>query len=170
MSDTTGTATVTTQREPIDSRGPRFGAGITAVLLLVVAALDLGAPESGGARIAGWSLLAAIAALFAWGAFAGISRHPYGRVFAVAIRPRLRGEARPEDPAAPTFAQGVGFAVTSLGLLAALLGVPFAVAAAASIAFVAAFLNAAFDYCVGCRVYVLLLRARRVDPADSTLA
>ena len=57
----------------IDPRGPRFTAGITAVLLLVVAVLGFG-----GAALAAWVLLAALSALFAWAAFAGVRRHPFG--------------------------------------------------------------------------------------------
>ena len=55
----------------IDPRGPRFSAGITAVLLLVVIGLALS-----GATLAATILFAAIALLFAWGAFAGVARHP----------------------------------------------------------------------------------------------
>ena len=56
----------------IDPRSPRFGAGITAVLLLVVIALSLAAPSTGtlAQRVAtpGLILFVAISALFAWGA------------------------------------------------------------------------------------------------------
>lgn len=140
-------------RRRIDPRGPRFGAGITAALLLVVVFLALI-----GAGVAGWVLLAAIAALFAWGAFAGIERHPYGLLFRSLVRPRLGAPAETEDAEPPTFAQGVGLVVTVAGLVLQLLGVPGAVTVAASAAFVAAFLNAAFGYCLGCQIYVLLLR------------
>ena len=141
----------------IDPRAPRFGAGITAALLLLVIALDLG-----GASLAAGVVLAAVCALFAWGAFAGIRRHPYGRIFAAVVRPRLSAPDALEDPAPPTFAQGVGFVVTLVGLVIAIAGVPFAIAAAAAIAFVAAFLNSVFGYCIGCQVYLLLVRLRLV--------
>ena len=49
--------------------------------------------------------------------------------------------------------------VTGLGLLLFVLGVPFALPIAAALAFVAAFLNAAFGYCLGCQIYLLLVRA-----------
>ncbi|PPF42270.1 DUF4395 domain-containing protein [Pseudoclavibacter sp. AY1F1] len=146
----------------IDPRGPRFGAAITAVLLLVTVFLGLVAPAATAfaERLAqpGFLLLVALSALFAWGAFAGIQRHPYGRVFAAVIRPRLAPPAETEDAAPPTFAQGVGFAVTFLGIVLHLLGVPLAVPVAAGAAFIAAFLNAVFGYCLGCQLYVLLLR------------
>lgn len=139
----------------IDPRGPRFTAGITAVLLLVVAVLGFG-----GADIAAWALLTALAALFAWGAFAGVRRHPFGMLFKRFVRPRLAAPDELEDPRPPTFAQGVGFAVTIAGVVLGAVGLPLAVPIAASLAFVAAFLNAVFGYCLGCQIYLLLVRAR----------
>lgn len=139
----------------IDPRGPRFGAAISAVLLLTVVALSLAAAET--AALIG---LAAISALFAWGAFAGIQRHPYGLLFTKFVRPRLAAPPEWEDPRPPTFAQGVGFVVTAIGVLLGLLAIPAAVGIAAAAAFVAAFLNAVFGYCIGCQLYVLLLRLR----------
>jgi hypothetical protein len=139
----------------IDPRSPRFGAGITAVLLLVVIGLSLG-----GAQIAAIILFAAITALFGWGAFAGVSRHPYGLLFRTAIRPRLAPPAELESPKPPTFAQGVGFVITLIGLILALFGVPLALVIFPALAFVAAFLNSVFNYCVGCQIYLLLVRIR----------
>ena len=48
--------------------------------------------------------------------------------------------------------------MTGLGLLLHLAGVPWALPIAAAAAFVAAFLNAAFGYCLGCQMYLLLQR------------
>lgn len=147
----------------IDPRGPRFGASITAVLLLVVVGLALS-----GALVAAIALLAALVAIFAWGAFAGIRRHPWGRLYARFVAPRLEPPTHREDPAAPTFAQLVGFLITGAGLVLQLLGVPGAVVIAASMAFVAAFLNAVFDYCLGCQLYVLLVRTGVIRPKRAT--
>jgi hypothetical protein len=36
--------------------------------------------------------------------------------------------------------------------------VPYGVAGAAAAAFIAAFLNAAFDFCLGCQIYIGLQR------------
>jgi len=163
----------------IDPRSPRFGAGITAVLLLVVIFTNLLAEawwvsnSATGATVSALSLqnplqrllspsvllFAALVALFAWGAFAGIRRHPYGVVFRAVIRPRLKPPTELEDPAPPTFAQGVGFIITGVGLALHLAGVPYALVVAASAAFVAAFLNSVFAYCLGCQIYLLLVRA-----------
>ncbi|MGO2751165.1 MAG: DUF4395 domain-containing protein [Pseudoclavibacter sp.] len=152
----------------IDPRGPRFGAAITAVLLLVTVFLGLTAPAAPtfADRLLqpGFLLLVALSALFAWGAFAGIQRHPYGRFFGAVIRPRLAPPTETEDAAPPTFAQGVGFAVTLVGIVLHVLGVPLAVPIAAGAAFIAAFLNAVFGYCLGCQLYVLLLRVGVIRP------
>lgn len=139
----------------IDPRGPRFGAGITAVLLLVVIGLSLGQ-----AQAAATVLFAFITLLFAWGALAGVPRHPYGLVFKAVIRPRLAAPSHLENPKPPTFAQGVGFVITLVGLVLALVGVPYALVIFGGLAFIAAFLNSVFDYCFGCQIYLLLLRLR----------
>ena len=139
----------------IDPRGPRFTAAITASLLLVTAVLGFG-----GADLAAWVLLAVVSAVFAWSAIAGVRRNPFGLVFARFVRPRLAPPDELEDPRPPTFAQGVGFAVTIVGVILGPAGITAAVPIAASLAFVAAFLNAAFGYCLGCQLYLLLVRAR----------
>ncbi|MFZ4896018.1 DUF4395 domain-containing protein [Plantibacter sp. Mn2098] len=167
----------------IDPRSPRFGASITAVLLLVAVFLGLtglSAARSDG----GWSietssigarltdpafiLLAVIAALFAWGAFAGIKRHPYGALFRRFIRPRLAPPTELEAPEPPTFAQGVGLFVLLVGLVLHALGVPLALVIAAAAAFIAAFLNSVFAYCLGCQLYLLLVRARIIGGSRTT--
>lgn len=143
MSDTTG----------IDPRGPRFGAGITGVLLLVVIGLSLG-----GLVLPALIIFIAQTLLFAWGAFAGIKRHPYGLLFKKLVRPRLKPPTELEDPIPPTFAQGVGFVITGIGVILTLLGLTLALPIAAALAFVAAFLNSVFGYCLGCQIYLLLVR------------
>lgn len=142
-------------RAGIDPRGQRFNAAITAALLLVVVFLSLAGADT--AALIGLSL---IAALFAWGTSAGIRRHPYGIVYRAVVKPRLAPQTEWEDPRPPTFAQGVGLLVTGVGVLLGLLGLPIAVGVAAAAAFIAAFLNAAFGYCLGCQIYVLLVRLR----------
>ena len=139
----------------IDPRGPRFGAGITGVLLLVVIGLSLG-----GLLLPALIIFIAQTLLFAWGAFAGIARHPYGLLFKRLVRPRLKPPAELEDPIPPTFAQGVGFFITAVGVILTLLGLTLALPIAAALAFVAAFLNSVFGYCLGCQIYLFLVRAR----------
>jgi hypothetical protein len=138
----------------IDPRGPRFGASITSVLLLITVFLGLDAATVDAA----FYLLIAITALFAVGAIFGLSKHPYGFIFKKLVRPRLAPPTELEDPRPPRFAQAVGLFVASVGILLHLLGVEFGVVYAAGAAFVAAFLNAAFAYCLGCQIYLALKR------------
>ena len=138
----------------IDPRGPRFGAAVTSVLLLVTVFLALDAATAGSAYV----LLAVITALFAVGAIFGNSKHPYGLIFKKFVRPRLAAPKELEDPRPPKFAQLIGFIVAATGLVLGALSVPYGVAGAAAAAFVAAFLNAAFAFCLGCQIYVGLQR------------
>ena len=149
----------------IDPRGPRFGAAITGILLLVVVGLWLI-----GLVVGAYVVFAYIVLVFAWGALAGVQRHPYGLFFKSVIRPRLKPPTELEDPTPPTFAQGVGLVITLAGLLLSLIpGVGLALPIAAALAFIAAFLNSVFGYCLGCQIYLLLVRlgvlGRRRTPA-----
>jgi hypothetical protein len=137
----------------IDPRGPRVVAGITAVILLVVitlALLDLTTPAA--------ILLGVQAVVFLIAAVLGVQRHPYGYLYKTFVRPRLKPPIELEDPAPPTFAQGVGLFVVGLGLVLHLVGVPYALVIAAAAAVVAAVLNSVFAYCLGCQIYLLLAR------------
>lgn len=150
----------------IDPRGPRFAAGITAALLLLAVLLALTGVSTapGGSTIVerlldpGFMLVLVIALLFLWGVLSPRTA-PWGVLFRRAIRPRLAPPSELEDPRPPRFSQGVGLVVTGLGIVLHLIGVPWALPAAAAAAFVAAFLNAAFAYCLGCQMYLLLQRA-----------
>ncbi|WP_022904528.1 DUF4395 domain-containing protein [Curtobacterium sp. B8] len=148
----------------IDPRSPRFGAAITTVLLAVTIVLTLISATS----VAGIVLLAVIVVLFAIGGIGGIRRHPYGALFRRFIRPRLSPPAELEAPEPPTFAQQVGLFVTAVALLLALVGVPYAAPVGAAVALVAAFLNAVFDVCIGCILYVWLVRAGVLRPRRTT--
>lgn len=147
----------------IDPHGARFTAAITAVLLLLDVALGLiggVAPTLAERAIQpAFLLLLLLAAIFVWSAAAGVARNPWSIVFRHLVRPRLRPPTELEDAAPPTFAQGVGAFVTLIGVVLHLAGVPYALVVAAAAAFVAAFLNAAFGYCLGCHIYLLLVRA-----------
>lgn len=147
----------------IDPRGARFTAAVTALLLLVATALALVeglAPTPAERAVqAAFLLVAALAAVFVWSAIAGVARNPWSLLFRRVIRPRIGPAAELEDAAPPTFAQGVGAFVTLLGVALHLAGVPYALPAAAAAAFAAAFLNAAFGHCLGCQLYLLLVRA-----------
>ncbi|GAA4088665.1 DUF4395 domain-containing protein [Nocardioides kongjuensis] len=139
----------------IDPRGPRFTASITLVVFAVALVLSDAAP--GVAAV----LTGIQAVLFAIGAGLGVHRTPTGVLFRRLVRPRLAPPDHLEDPAPPRFAQAVGLVfavVATLGLAtgAVLLGQVFA-----AFAFVAAFLNAVFAFCLGCEMYLLGLRLLR---------
>ncbi|MEY4971857.1 MAG: hypothetical protein RLZZ404_783 [Actinomycetota bacterium] len=138
----------------IDPRGPRFGATITSVLLLITVFLALDAATLGAA----FGLLVLVTVSFAIGAFLGNSKHPYGLIFKKLIRPRLAAPKELEDPRPPQFAQLVGLLVAGTGVVLYIAGVQGALVFAAGAAFVAAFLNAAFAFCLGCQMYVGLQR------------
>ena len=138
---------------PIDARGPRFGAALTAVLLVVVLLLA-------SRPAAALALLAFVAASFALGAARGVGGTWQGALFRRVVAPRLAPPSELEDPRPPRFAQLVGLVVTGVGVVLALLGVPAAVPVAAALALVAAFLNAVFGLCLGCELYLLGLRLR----------
>lgn len=149
----------------IDPRAPRFAAGITAALVLAGTFLALlgpairtGATPAERLTDPGFLVLVVVDLLFVWG-FAAPRTAPWAVLFRAVIAPRLAAPAELEDPRPPRFAQVVGFAVVTIGFVLHLLGVPWALPVAGAAAFMAAFLNAAFAFCLGCQLYLLLARA-----------
>ncbi|MGW9156331.1 DUF4395 domain-containing protein [Microbacterium sp. NPDC055665] len=115
----------------------------------------------------GFLLTVVIALLFLWGVVSPRTA-PWSVVFRTLVRPRLSPPAELEDPRPPRFSQGVGLFVVGIGLLLHLAGVPWALPIATAAAFIAAFLNAAFAFCLGCQLYLLLQRAGIVGRAAAT--
>lgn len=134
----------------IDPRGPRFGAGITSVLSLTAFILSL----DSWAKAA--PITIALFVLFAWSVFYPAT-HPYAFVFKKFVRPRLGDPKELEDPRPPQFAQKVGFGFSILGMIGVLL-LPILVTVSAAFIFFAAFLNAFFNFCLGCQMYLGLRR------------
>jgi hypothetical protein len=127
-----------------DPRALRFGAAITTLVLALV--LVTGSV---------W-LLAVQAVAFTLGI---VYRSPYTMLFKAFVKsaPKETEDARP-----PRFAQGVGLVFAVAGLVGYLIGIaPLALVATAA-ALLAAFLNAAFGFCLGCEMYLLI---RRLLPA-----
>lgn len=135
----------------IDPRGPRFAATLTTVLLAVVL---LTAPSPLAVVV-----LAIQTAVFAVGAVAGVRRTPYSWLFQHLVRPRLAPPADLEDAAAPRFAQAVGLGFAVVALVGYLLRADLLGSVATGLALAAAFLNAAFGFCLGCEIYLLVRRA-----------
>ncbi len=134
-------------RTQIDPRGPRFGGAVTTVVLALALVL-VGTPL--GTVLVAWQTL-----VFALGAIVGLHAQPYGIVFRKVIRPRLSPPAELEDAAPPRFAQAVGLGFLVVALIASLAGVTVVATVAIAFALAAAFLNAAFDFCLGCEMYLL---------------
>jgi hypothetical protein len=141
-------APATAGRGRIDVRGPRFGAWITTVVLAVVLVTGW------------WPLLAVQAVVFAVGAFAGLRFSPYGLVFRYLVAPRLGPVTEREDAAPPRFAQAVGLVFAAVGVLGYASGLTVLGVVATALALVAALLNAAVGFCLGCEMYLLLGRVR----------
>ena len=132
----------------IDVRGPRFSATLTVIAL----AISLATQNV-------W-VLAFQAVVFAIGAICGPQFTPYAFIFKRVVKPRLRGEVVTEDSRPPQFAQSVGFIFALVGLLGAALGSSLVFGIAVGFALAAAFLNSVFNYCLGCEMYLLVLRIR----------
>lgn len=131
----------------IDARGPRFGAAITVIVLAL--ALVFNQPL----------LVLFQAIVFAIGATFGPQKTPYAFLYRTLIKPRLSGDVPTEDVRPPQFAQAVGLIFALFALLGWAAGIDLAFTVAVGMALAAAFLNAAFDYCLGCEMYLLLTRA-----------
>jgi hypothetical protein len=132
----------------VDVRGRRFGAWVTTVVLAVALL-----------TASGW-LVAAQAVVFAVGAVAGLRYAPYGVLFRTLVAPRL-GPVREREPEAPPrFAQLVGLLFAVVGAAGYLLGAPLVGAVATGLALVAALLNAATGFCLGCELYLTVRRAQ----------
>ena len=142
------------RREFVDSRGPRFGAAITTVVLAVVL-VTAGVSH----LVAGWILFAQTL-VFAVGALAGLRYAPYGLIFRHLVRPRLGPPSKTEPEAPPRFSQGVGMVFAGVGAIGFAAGLPVLGAVFAAFALAAAFLSATFDYCLGCQMYLLIQRIR----------
>ena len=141
----------TTQARPerlIDARGPRYTAAITTVVLSAALVTESN-------LIIGFQF-----AVFLSAVLLGLRRSFYGFIYRNLIQPRLSGPVPSENEAAPRFAQLVGALFAAAALLGGLTGNTTLFLIATSFALGAAFLNAAFGFCLGCQFYLILLRAK----------
>jgi hypothetical protein len=128
----------------VDSRALRFAATVTTVVLALVLV-------TGSA----W-LLAAQAVVFALGV---LGTSPYGMIFKGIVKSPPR---ELEDAAPPRFAQGVGLVFALVGLVGFVTQITPLALGAVAVALFAAFLNAAFGFCLGCEMFLII---RRLLPA-----
>lgn len=131
----------------IDPRGPRFGAAITTVVLAIIL---LTIPSSVATVLLGIQTL-----VFALGAFVGLHAQPYGIIYRKLVAPKLGKPTVLEAAEPPQFAQFVGFLFAASGLIALLLSADVVALIAVGFALGAAFLNAAFNFCLGCEMYLI---------------
>jgi hypothetical protein len=131
----------------IDPRGPRFGAAITTVVLAIIL---LTIPSTVAV-----ALLAIQTAVFALGAFVGLQAQPYGILYRKLVAPKLGKPSELEAVEPPQFAQLVGFLFAATGLIAILAGADLVATIAVGFALGAAFLNAVFNFCLGCEMYLI---------------
>ena len=144
MSDVLDTPEV--QKIYIDARGPRFGAAITTTVLAIALVTQNK-----------WVLVAQ-GLVFLIGALRGPQFTPYGLIYKNLVKPRLSKVAPTEDVRPPKFAQAVGFLFALVGSIGAFAGVDLVFTIATGFALAAAFLNSAFNYCLGCEMYLLIVR------------
>lgn len=129
----------------IDPRGQRFAAAVTSVVLAL--AIVLGPPI-------GLVLLAIQTFVFAFGAVLGLHLHPYTVIYRRYVAPRLSRPTMLESDRPSRFAQGLGMLISVIALLAGTVGADAVFYVFAGAALAAAFLNAVFNYCLGCDLYL----------------
>ena len=131
----------------IDARGPRYSAGITSVVLALALITE-------SSYVIGFQF-----AVFLSAVLFGLRRSIYGFIYRNLIQPRLSGPVPSEDQRAPRFAQLIGALFAFVALLGGVTGNSAVFLIATSFALGAAFLNAAFGFCLGCQIYLILVRS-----------
>ncbi|WP_061961180.1 DUF4395 domain-containing protein [Demequina flava] len=139
------------QDHQVDPRGVRFGASITLVLALVTVLA--------GDSTVGLAAMAILVILFAPGAFIGPQATAQAWLFKHLVRPRIGPPLETESFRPPRFAQQMGLAMSALALVLGLLGVTVGFFIFAAMVLVASFLNAVFDFCLGCEIYLAVRKA-----------
>lgn len=139
----------------LDSRGPRFAATVTSIVLAVALL---------GINSALFPILVSAQALvFAVGAAVGISGQPYVWLHHTFIAPRLSDPSRMQNPTAPRFAQAIGLLLLAVGLGAWFMGSLAVAATAVAAAWVVALTLALTGFCVGCETYTVWKRIGSSD-------
>ena len=133
----------------IDARGPRYTAALTSVVLSAALITESN-------LIIGFQF-----AVFLSAVLFGLRRSIYGFLYRNLIQPRLSGPVPSEYESAPRFAQLIGALFAFTALIGGLTGNTVVFLIATGFALAAAFLNAAFGFCLGCQMYLLILRATK---------
>ena len=130
----------------IDARGARYSAAITSFVLALALITE-------SSYVIGFQF-----AVFLSAVLFGLRRSIYGFIYRNLIQPRLKGPVPSEDQRAPRFAQLIGALFAFVALLGGVTGNSAVFLIATSFALGAAFLNAAFGFCLGCQIYLILVR------------
>ena len=138
------------EKNHIDPRGPRFGAGITTGISRFAFAASL---ENSALA---YSILVVLAVLFTWSVLSA-KTHPFSLLFKRFVQPKIAPPKELEDPRPPRFAQQVGLSFALLGIIGGLIA-PVLISISAAFIFLAAFLNAFFGLCLGCQMYLAIRR------------
>jgi hypothetical protein len=133
----------------IDARGPRYTAALTTLVLSAAIITESN-------LIIGFQF-----AVFLSAVIFGLRRSIYGFLYRNLIQPRLSGPIPSEYESAPRFAQLIGALFALTALIGGLTGNTAVFLIATGFALAAAFLNAAFGFCLGCQIYLLILRATK---------
>ncbi len=133
----------------IDARGPRYTAALTTIVLSAALITESN-------LIIGFQF-----AVFLSAVLFGLRRSIYGFLYRNLIQPRLSGPVPSEYESAPRFAQLIGALFAFTALIGGLTGNTVVFLIATGFALAAAFLNAAFGFCLGCQIYLLILRATK---------
>ena len=133
----------------IDARGPRYTAALTTLVLSAAIITESN-------LIIGFQFTVFLSAVIF-----GLRRSIYGFLYRNLIQPRLKGPVPSEYESAPRFAQLIGALFALTALIGGLTGNTAVFLIATGFALAAAFLNAAFGFCLGCQIYLLILRATK---------
>lgn len=146
---------MTSQRNGIDPRGPRFGQALTGSIAL--AAFLVNAPV----------VVGALTLVLGAGSVLGYRFNLWAKLYKRLVRPWLSDPDELEHPDPPRFAMCLGFVFTAAGWLVLEPLGPFVDAwigwTPVLIVSGLALFAAATDICVGCEFYVLVQRWRRDD-------
>lgn len=127
----------------IDPRGHRFGATVSALLLVAAAISDVPA------------LVAVVLASIGVSGTFGLRYSIYGAIWRRIVRLARLGPTEPEHEYPPRFAQVLGSTALILSLIAFVLGAPILGWALALAVAALQGLLAVTGYCLGCRLYFL---------------
>lgn len=132
----------------IDSRMPRFNQGVLALALLVAFTAQL------------FWIVPIFCAILLAGVLGGPKANPVMALYVALIQPRLARPKKLEDPRPPRFAAAIGSVFLLASTAAYFLGAKAIAWALALVVAALAALASVSGLCVGCEIYVAIMRWR----------